>query len=128
MAVGRFARAQSLAGRLIAKNGERSTLVRVTDGTPPVLTKPWEPGAPTTTSYTVDAVWTEVSLRRVDGTLIKAGDEQVLIPAKGLAVVPSPTTDLMVRINGSRWQIVKVDTIQPNEDLILHSLVCRGLG
>jgi len=124
--VGRFARAQATAKRLIAKYGERSTHVRVTDAAPPDSTKPWLPGTPTTTSTIVDAVWLDWDRGRVDGTVIREGDRKVLIPATELSSAPDPTKDLMVRIDGSRWQVTLVNVLQPNEDSILYELNCRG--
>jgi hypothetical protein len=75
----------------------------------------------------VNAAWFEFDQSRVDGDLIRGGDREVFIPAVDLEpVVPSPTTDVMVRVDGSRWQIMgPVRTIQPNEELILFQIQAR---
>lgn len=125
MAVGRFNSARSLASRLISKSGERSTHVRVTDS--PTPGKPWRSSGATRVETVVDAAWFEFESRRVDGDLIRAGDREVFVPATDLdPVIPDPTTDVMVRRDGTRWQIVgPVRTIQPNEELILFQIQAR---
>lgn len=130
MAVGRFTNARSLAARLIAKNGERSTHVRVIDA--PTAGKPWRSSGSTKTETVVNAAWFEYDQRRIDGDLIRSGDREVYIPATdfesaGLSPAsPNPTTDVMVRIDGSRWQIIgPVRTIQPNEEQIMFQVQAR---
>lgn len=125
MALGRFTSARALASRLITRSGERSTHVRVTDS--PVGGKPWRSAGATKVETVVNAAWFEFDQSRVDGDLIRGGDREVFIPAVDLEpVVPSPTTDVMVRVDGSRWQIMgPVRTIQPNEELILFQIQAR---
>lgn len=125
MAIGRFTSARALAKRLIAKNGERSTHVRVTDS--PTPGKPWRSLGSTRVKTVVDAAWFEFDRGRVDGDLIRSGDREVFVPATDLEpVIPDPTTDVMVRRDGTRWQIVgPVRTIQPNEELILFQIQAR---
>ena len=123
MTVGRFDSARALAARLILKNGEKSTLVRVED-TPGV--QPWRQSGSDDTSTVVDAAWFLFDQDRINDDLIRTGDREVFIPATALGtVVPDQTTDYVVRVDGSRWQVIGVRTIQPNEDLILHVLQVR---
>jgi len=121
--VGRFTSARNLAARLILKNGEKSTHVRVVD-TPGA--QAWRQGSSAETRTVVDAAWFEFDQDRINGDLIRTGDREVFIPATALGtVVPDQTTDYMVRVDGSRWQVISVGTIQPNEDLVLHILQVR---
>ena len=125
MAVGRFTSARSLASRLITRNGEKSTHVRVADS--PTGGKPWRSAGSTKTSTTVNAAWFEYDQNRIDGDLIRSGDRQVFIPAVDLEpVIPDPTTDVIVRLDGQRWQIIgPVRTTQPNEELIMFEIQVR---
>ena len=125
MAVGRFNSARSLASRLITKNGERSTHVRVSDS--PTGGKPWRSSGSAQASTTINAAWFEYDQFRIDGDLIRSGDREVFVPAVDLdPLVPDPTTDVIVRVDGSRWQILgPVRTIQPNEDLIMFQIQVR---
>ncbi len=123
MTVGRFSSARALAARLILKNGEKSTLVRVEDT---AGVQPWRQSGSDDTSFVVDAAWFLFDQERINEDLIRTGDREVFIPATALGtVVPDQTTDYVVRVDGSRWQVIGVRTIQPNEDLILHVLQVR---
>lgn len=122
----RFDNAIALAERLIKKNGEQSTLRRKVDGTPPDPTKPWKPGTPGFLDFPVSAVWLDFDARRIDGQLIKEGDQEVLIPASELGTaLPDASTDHLVRVSGQEWEVIRVETLQPNEQLILHTLQVR---
>lgn len=125
MAIGRFTRQIKLAKRLIEKNGEQSVLRRKADGTPPDPTKPWEPGTPTFTDFTVSAVWLDYAIGRIDGALVKVGDQRVLIPAADLTIVPDPTTDQLIRVSGDQWEIIRVEPLQPNEERIFYAVQAR---
>lgn len=116
----RFDNAVALALRLITKNGEVSTLRRKVDGALPDATKPWEPGTPTFTSFVSRCVWLDFKVDRIDGELVKVGDQQVFFPASTMAVDPDPATDHVVRADGERWTIVgPVQVLKPNGQRIL---------
>lgn len=123
MTVGRFTSARNLAARLILKNGEKSTHVRVSKTKS--LTQPWRHSGVSEERTTVDAAWFEFDTDRIDEDLVRTGDREVLVPATALPVVPDSTTDYMERIDGTRWQVISNRTIQPNEDLILHTMQVR---
>ena len=123
MTVGRFTSARALSARLILKNGEKSTHVRVVDA---AGAQPWRRSASPDTSTVVDAAWFEFEQDRINDDLIRTGDREVFIPATALGtVVPDQTTDYMIRVDLSRWQVISVRTVQPNEDLVLHILQVR---
>ena len=50
------------------------------------------------------------------------GFQEALISAKDLSITPSALTDQVTRKDGSVWNIEAVETIAPNEDVILHTL------
>ena len=123
MTVGRFTSARALAERLILKNGEKSTHVRVVDT---AGAQAWRQSGSSETSTVVDAAWFEFDQDRINEDLIRTGDREVFVPATALGtVVPNPTSDYFVRVDGSRWQVISVRTIQPNEDLVLHVIQVR---
>jgi len=126
MAVGRFSNQQATALRLIARNGEQASLQVRVDGAPADAAKPWEPAVPTVTSQTVDAVFLELAEKRIDNTLVQRGDMEVLVAWSGLTVFPDANASQIVRVDGSIWEIVKVEPLQPNEDIILYSLIVRN--
>jgi hypothetical protein len=132
MTAGTFTKFQDLAVRLITAKGEQSTLTRTLDAAPPDSSKPHRVGTPTTTDYTVSAVWfspADIGRAGFLSTIFRQIDELVqdaswvaFVPAKGLAITPSPTTDTLTRVNGARYQILRVDEIQPNEDQIMYTI------
>lgn len=125
MAIGRFVNQQATALRLIARNGEAASLQVRVDGAPADSAKPWEPAAPTTTSQTVNAVFLELANRRIDGTLVLRGDMEVLLAWSGLTVFPDANASQIVRVDGTIWEVIKVEPLQPNEEVILYSLIVR---
>lgn len=113
----------ALARRLLAKFGETSTVRRQAPGTPPDASKPWEAGTATFTEYEVSAAWLFPEVERFDGSLVEAGDQIVYV--EPFAVTPSPSTDHVVRVSGERWTILSVRTLNPNGQVVLHTLHVR---
>ena len=125
MAVGRFAPEQVSAREQIAADGERSTYEVIVST--PQTGKEWRSTGPTVQdTRTVNAVWLDYRERQIDGQQIKRGDQRVLVPALDLVGVnPSPSTDYLTRVDGTRWKVKDVKILQPNEDRILMTLQCR---
>ena len=121
----RFDSAVALALKLIDKNGETSTVRRKVDGAPADAAKPWEPGVPTFTSHTSKAVWLDFDVKRIDGELVKRGDQQVLIPASTMPIDPDPALDHVVRADGERWTVVSSEVLKPNGQRILVTIQVR---
>jgi len=117
----RFDKSINTASRLIKKNGERSTLRRKSGETFVDATKPWEP-TPAFIDTKVDAVWLDEDTARQSGFTLKDGQQMVLIPAKGLTITPDAATDILIRENDERWTVVRVQTLQPNTQIILHQV------
>ena len=87
----------------------------------------FKPATGATTSKNTDTptvgVFSDFEERQIDGSVIKAGDKQVLVAARGLPVVP--TTAYKV-IDGSEvWNVEHVDTLQPGPSPILYKLRLR---
>lgn len=120
-----FDNAIAIAKRLITKFGETATIYRRVDGTPNDADKDWEPGDPTETPYTTPAVWLSWERNRIDGQLIKEGDQRVLVPAVDLAIDPDPSTDEIARASGERWAIVGTRPLSPNGQRIMFELHVR---
>lgn len=112
---------RALAKRLLSEKGETSFLVRRTPGTPPISSKPWEPGAPGTAQTGVSAAYFERSILRRD-TLVKNGESFVILAASDLSVVPDPSTDELVRASGARYAIVEVHPLDPGGQAVIFEL------
>lgn len=122
----RFDAAIALAQRLIDKNGESSKLRRRVDSAPPDVDVPFERDAPTTSDTDVRAAWLGYKDSRVDGTLVRRGDQRVLVAAADLGgVVPNEVTDSMVRASGEVWGVVEVRPLNPNGQAIMYTIQVR---
>ena len=127
MTVGRFANFQTLATTLIAKYGETITLTRSVDGVASNPNRPFEMTRVETT-YTVNAVFTPFASVLMEAMMLsgggkpRSGFQEALISAKDLTITPDPTTDRVTRKDSSTWNIETVETIAPNEDVILYTL------
>jgi hypothetical protein len=124
MAIGHFSEEIEIAQELIEENGEKSTIRRKTDAAPGDATKPWRPAEPTFADTVVDAVWFQYDVSRVDGALIKSGDQEMWVVGD-IAIVPNPTTDHVIRVGGDKWEIVRVFPLQPNEDTVIYRVQVR---
>jgi len=117
----------ALVNELLTEFGETTAVLRRrTPGSPSDALKPWEPGAPVLTNNTPAMVFLdERSARRLD-ILVSEGEQAVLVDPTPLgAFEPNPETDVVVREDGSQWQIVRVDPLNPNGETILYTLVVR---
>lgn len=54
------------------------------------------------------------------GSLIQAGDKQILLPAYGLAIAPAPGDTLIV--GGATWNVTNVKELNPAGTPILYDL------
>lgn len=132
MTAGRFANAQALALRQIADKGEVATLTTYAQGAPADATKPWEPAAPTATSVSVSAVFLGIKESRFGSTLNSDGDSllkltdlYVLVAASGLTVTPTANSTRITRADGTSYEVVMVEPLNPNEDVIMFEMVAR---
>lgn len=122
----RFDAQLQTALRLIEKNGETAALRRKVDGALPDPAKPWEPGAPGFTQFSVPAVFLDEATSRRLGLLTKEGEQLALIPGVSLgSVIPDPATDHLVRASGEAWTVVRSEPLRPNGQLILHQVTVR---
>ena len=122
----RFDSAIALADRLITKNGEKAQLRRTTAGTTPDPSVPFERDDPTTQNFPTAAVWLSYKDNRVDGAIIRRGDQRVLVPAADLgSIEPNNITDSIVRASGEAWNIVEVKPLSPNGQKIIYELQVR---
>ena len=125
MTIGRYAEDIAGAQEQIAEDGELSKYI--TKQAIPISGQEWRSSGSTSLETDVNAVWLNFKTSLIDGQRIKKADRRVLIAAADLPVnfQPNPEKDTLVRIDGSRWQVKDVDTLAPNEELIMHTLQCR---
>lgn len=123
----RFDNARALAVRLIAKNGRKVTF-RVLSTTPVNPAEPWGPNTPDTDIKNVDAVFVEYQSPEIDGTLIQQGDKKCLIAKLSLPNIDPKIENKIVESNGSTWNIVRINTLQPGglDETIMYTIQVRA--
>ena len=98
-----------------------------------VVTGAYDPDlgmAPTiTTDYEGTGVKIAYEAENIDGTLIQAGDQKLLLSPlqRNGASMPAPTTADMVRFGGASYTVKAVETTAPVDLAVLHTLQLRGL-
>lgn len=98
-----------------------------------VVTGEYDPGlgaAPTvTTDYDGTGVKIAYEAENIDGTLIQAGDQQLLLSPlqRNGAPIPAPTAADLVLFGGASYTVKAVETTAPVDVAVLHTLQLRGL-
>ena len=98
-----------------------------------VLTGEYDPGlgaAPaTTTDYEGTGVKIAYEAENIDGTLIQAGDQKLLLSPlqRNGAPMPAPTSADLVLFGGASYTVRTVETTAPVDVAVLHTLQLRGL-
>lgn len=98
-----------------------------------VVTGEYDPGLGTAPSTTTDYVGTGVKINyeaeNIDGTLILAGDQKLLLSPlqrNGLPM-PQPTAADLVLFGGASFTVKAVETTAPVDVAVLHTLQLRGI-
>lgn len=98
-----------------------------------VVTGEYDPGLGTASTITTDYEGTGVKIayeaENIDGTLIQAGDQQLLLSPlqrNGLAM-PAPTVADLVLFRGASYTVKAVGTTAPVDVAVLHTLQLRGI-
>jgi hypothetical protein len=111
---------RKVASKLMAKFGGEATIRRVTVGAYDPATGT---AAETTSDTSVRGVLEDVNAREVND-LIQSGDKRLTVAAADVAAVPS-TAD-RVLISGVTHQVIRVTTIEQDNEPITHELILRA--
>lgn len=87
------------------------------------------PAAGTATEYAGTGVKLNYQQDDIDGTLIKQGDQQLLLSPlqRDGALMPVPTTADLVLIGAKVYSIANVVDLQPTDTSLLFTLQLRGV-
>jgi hypothetical protein len=110
---------QKTASKLMAKFGGEVTIRRVTLGAYNTTTGT---AAETTSDTAIRGVLEDVNLREVND-LIQAGDKRMTIAAADTAAVPTMADRVI--IGGRTLQVIKVRTIEQDNQPITYELILR---
>ncbi len=118
-----YAKNAASALRAITKAGQAAVLRRSTPGARNTETQTL--GAPTLTNNSCfvvlfDFELTDSGSSQGSGTLIQAGDKQILLPASGLTLTPAPGD--VVIVGGVTWAVKNVKEVNPAGIPILYEL------
>lgn len=98
-----------------------------------VMTGEYDPGlgaAPIiTTDYEGTGVKINYEAENIDGTLIQAGDQKLLLSPlqRNGAPMPKPTAADLVLFGGASYTVKAVETTAPVDVAVLHTLQLRGI-
>lgn len=123
----RFGKFQTLAQRLIKKNG-RSVTFRSKSTTPSDPLEPWLGFGADTDTTGVPAVFVDYKSNEIDGSIVQTGDKVCLIAALDLGATIRPKTKDIIVDGTTNWNVVNVETVQPGNvaETILHKLQVRS--
>jgi hypothetical protein len=107
------------ATELLAEFGAPIAITRETGGSRDPVTGVETPG--TVETFTPSGVLKPYPARLIDGTLIQAGDRELIIDA---SMTPLMTDRPLV--SGREWAIVRITTVNPAGTPIVHRLQLRG--
>jgi hypothetical protein len=111
---------RKVASKLMVKFGGEATIRRITVGTYNTSTGT---AAETTSDTVLRGVVEDVNVREVND-LIQSGDKRLTVAAADVAAVPS-TAD-RVLIGGITHQIIRVTTVEQDNEPITHELILRA--
>lgn len=116
------------AFELIQESGEKAKLVRFASVVPDP-DKPWDTNPPAREEQDIVAVFLNFNMQGSgqtywNGTEVHSGDKKVLVAAQGNTWPPNLQGQI-VRENGSVWKIENIKTLDPNGQLILHTIQAR---
>lgn len=106
-------KARATAQRLVDKYGKAITIRRTVSSYDPAT------GTETTTNTdysTKTAPPENYRLDQIDGTLVKRGDQRLLVAAQGLSIEPSAQTDSVI-MDATTWAVVAVEAIWSGEQV-----------
>ena len=98
-----------------------------------VVTGEYDPGLGTSPTITTDYEGTGVKIayeaENMDGTLIQAGDQKLLLSPlqRNGSPMPAPTTADLVLFGGATYTIANVGDLQPVDISLLFTLQLRGV-
>lgn len=102
--------------------GQRVYLVRVETGEYDVNTQSAEQEEVT---YESTGLLVGIKQRDIDGTVIKQGDQMLLMPPQG---IPQPTTSDRILIGCTKYSVEDVEAVEPAGVPALYILRVRGVG
>jgi hypothetical protein len=110
---------RKVSSKLMSKFGGEVTIRRITVGAYNTSTGT---AAETTSDTVLRGVVEDVSVREVND-LIQSGDKRLTVAAADVATVPS-TAD-RVLISGVTHQVIRVTTVEQDNEPITHELILR---
>ena len=111
---------RKVASKLMVKFGGEATIRRITVGAYNATTGT---AAETTSDTALRGVLEDVNVREAND-LIQSGDKRLTVAAADVAAVPS-TAD-RVLISGVTHQVIRVTTVEQDNEPITHELILRA--
>jgi len=117
-----YSQQKDLAFTMITDKGTDIIIRRSSQGTYNPVT---EASSGASVRYEAKGAFFEYDIRLIDNTLIKSGDRQVYVAAKGLDIKPTPDKDVIFIEGNAVWNIVSNNPISPSDDDIVYIIQLR---
>ena len=117
-----YDKAIALAKRLIDKKGRTVTLM-LSENAASDEGKPWEVNEVQRRSVDVKAVLVPIESKYVDGTTVMVTDKQMYLAAADVTFPITPQAK--VRDKGYDNQVIKVETLEPGDQVVLYTVIIR---
>lgn len=117
-----YTRPAATALRLLEKYGQHMTLTTRTTGTYVPATGT---SAVTEAGQTVTGAVFDYPAHKIDGTLIRVGDKQVIVAASGLTVTPAPGMSV-TDVDGNVFEVITAEALNPAGTAVIHTLQVRA--
>ncbi len=111
------------SARIIKDVGREVFIQRNVSTTSTNVSKPWLGKTELTENHKVYGAFVNFTDEEIDGTLIKAGDQQCFISPDGLCI-DITTTDKIID-GDTTWTVVKVKSQKPGDGVLIFNLQVR---
>lgn len=116
-----YSRAKATADRLINRFGKANKAVLLEPAGQ--IGKSFDPIALAPTEHLCRVVALEYRAREVDGTTILSTDKRFYVAVEDLQITPK--TSWVLVVDGVKYRIMDVNTLQPGDVVIMWDLQCR---
>ncbi len=121
MATYNYGKLVQTAKRLIARFGGPISIVATNTAANP--TQGWKAGTAAPATQDAKGVFVNYEQKFVDGTVIRQGDQKVLISAADLTFAPNFVG--YIQRGTEKWNVVKIEPLNPGDTMIIYKVQVR---
>ncbi len=112
------------AKKLIEKKGRPFILQRNLSISYTSINQPWDGVGTSLLKVSIIGVFLNYKQLYFSSTIIKAGDQKLLVAADSLGDLIPSQSDIIVDC-GATWQVINIDIVKPGTEVIMYSFQLR---